>query len=51
MSSEKNLREEITSVAKEIGIDKVGFTTRERLEDAPPSLSVSLSIRPRYDPF
>ena len=32
-----SLKEEITSVAREIGIDKVGFTSRERLADAPPS--------------
>ena len=33
----RGLKEEITSIAKEMGIDKVGFTSRERLEDAPPS--------------
>ena len=31
------LKEEITAIAREMGIDKIGFTTRERLEDAPPS--------------
>jgi len=31
-----SLKEEIVSIAQEIGIDKVGFTTRQRLEDAPP---------------
>jgi len=31
------MKEEIISIAKEMGIDKIGFTTRERLEDAPPS--------------
>ena len=32
-----SLKEEITSIAREIGIDKVGFTSKERLKDAPPS--------------
>lgn len=32
-----SLREEISSMARGMGIDKVGFTTRERLADAPPS--------------
>jgi len=32
-----SLKEEIVSIAQEIGIDKVGFTSRQRLEDAPPS--------------
>jgi len=31
------LKQEITSIAREMGIDKVGFTSRERLRDAPPS--------------
>ncbi|MBM3172184.1 MAG: epoxyqueuosine reductase, partial [Chloroflexi bacterium] len=31
------LKQEITKLAREIGINKVGFTTRERLADAPPS--------------
>ena len=31
------LKEEITSVARGMGIDKVGFTSKERLQDAPPS--------------
>lgn len=32
-----SLKEEITSVARGLGIDKVGFTFNGRLEDAPPS--------------
>ncbi|MDP6101310.1 MAG: hypothetical protein QGH66_07855 [Dehalococcoidia bacterium] len=32
-----NLKEEITSVAQGMGMDKVGFTSKERLQDAPPS--------------
>ena len=32
-----SLKEEIFSMARRMGIDKVGFTTRERLADAPPS--------------
>lgn len=32
-----NLKEEIISLARQMGIDKIGFTTRERLADAPPS--------------
>lgn len=32
-----SLKREITELAKKMGIDKVGFTTRERLADAPPS--------------
>jgi len=32
-----SLKEEIISLARDMGIDKIGFTTRERLEDAPPS--------------
>lgn len=32
-----SLKEEIVSIAQQIGIAKVGFTSRERLEDAPPS--------------
>ena len=31
------LKEEIISLARQMGIDKIGFTTRERLVDAPPS--------------
>ena len=31
------LTEEITSVARDMGMDKVGFTSKERLQDAPPS--------------
>ena len=31
------LKEEIISITKEWGIDNVGFTSRERLEDTPPS--------------
>jgi len=31
------LKEEITSIARQMGIDKIGFTTKERLQDAPPS--------------
>jgi len=31
------LKQEIRSIAREMGIDKVGFTSRERLRDAPPS--------------
>ncbi len=33
----QRLKEEIVSTARRMGIDKVGFTTRERLADAPPS--------------
>jgi epoxyqueuosine reductase len=33
----KDLKKEIISVAKEMGVDKVGFTSRDRLDDAPPS--------------
>ena len=32
-----SLKEEIASMARRMGIDKIGFTTRERLADAPPS--------------
>ena len=32
-----SLKEEIVSIAQGIGIDKVGFTSKERLQDAPPS--------------
>ena len=32
-----SLKEEIVSIARQMGVDKVGFTSRERLEDAPPS--------------
>jgi len=32
-----SLKEEIVSMARGMGVDKVGFTTRERLADAPPS--------------
>jgi len=31
------LRKEIVTISQDEGVDKVGFTTRERLEDAPPS--------------
>jgi len=31
------LKEEIISLARQMGIDKIGFTTRERLTDSPPS--------------
>jgi epoxyqueuosine reductase len=31
------IKEEITALAREIGVDKIGFTTRKRLENAPPS--------------
>ncbi|MBM3183201.1 MAG: epoxyqueuosine reductase [Chloroflexi bacterium] len=31
------LKQEITKLAREMGIDKIGVTTRERLSDAPPS--------------
>ncbi len=31
------LKEEIRELARKMGIDKVGFTTKERLGDAPPS--------------
>jgi Pyruvate/2-oxoacid:ferredoxin oxidoreductase delta subunit len=30
-----NIRDEIISTARQMGIDKIGFTTRERLSDAP----------------
>ena len=36
-----NLKKEITTIAREMGIDKIGFTTRERLADAPPSADLS----------
>ena len=32
-----SLKEEIISIARGMGIDKVGFSSRKRLEDAPPS--------------
>ena len=32
-----NLKEEIVLLARDMGIDKVGFTSRKRLENAPPS--------------
>ncbi|MBU2234375.1 MAG: hypothetical protein KKE49_01875, partial [Proteobacteria bacterium] len=32
-----SIKKEIISIAKQMGIDKIGFTTRERLSDAPPS--------------
>ena len=32
-----SLKEEILALAHKMGIDKVGFTTKERLGDAPPS--------------
>jgi len=31
------LKEEIVSIVREVGIDKVGFTSKKRLEDTPPS--------------
>ena len=31
------LKEEITSIARQMGVDKIGFTTKDRLQDAPPS--------------
>ena len=31
------LKEEITAIASEVGVDEAGFTSRERLADAPPS--------------
>ena len=36
-----SLKKEITTIAREMGIDKIGFTTRERLADAPPSADLS----------
>jgi len=36
-----NLKQEITELAREMGIDKVGFTSKERLDDAPPSGDMS----------
>ena len=36
-SDMSSLKEDIISLAREMGVDKVGFTTRERLNDAPPS--------------
>jgi len=36
-----NLKEEIKAIAKEKGIDKVGFTTKNCLQDAPPSGDLS----------
>ncbi len=32
-----NIKDEIIDIARQMGIDKIGFTTRERLSDAPPS--------------
>jgi len=32
-----NIKDEIIALARRMGIDKIGFTTRERLSDAPPS--------------
>jgi len=40
-SEVSTLREEIISLAKKMGIDKIGFTSRERLNDAPPSGDLS----------
>jgi len=31
------LKEEIRSIGRQMGVDKIGFTTKERLKDAPPS--------------
>ena len=36
-SKASTLKEEIISLAREMGVDKIGFTSRERLSDAPPS--------------
>lgn len=36
-----SLKKEITSIARQMGIDKIGFTTKERLDDAPPSADLS----------
>ncbi len=36
-SKVSSLKEEIISLAQKLGIDKIGFTSRERLSDAPPS--------------
>jgi hypothetical protein len=30
-----NIKDEIIDTARQMGIDKIGFTTRERLSDAP----------------
>ena len=32
-----SIKDDIIELAKQMGIDKIGFTTRERLSDAPPS--------------
>jgi hypothetical protein len=32
-----SLKDEILALAREMGVDKAGFTSRERLQDAPPS--------------
>lgn len=36
-----SIKDEIISVARAIGVDKVGFTSRERLENAPPSADLA----------
>ena len=36
-----SLKREITTIAREMGIDKIGFTTKERLDEAPPSGDLS----------
>jgi len=36
-----SMKEEITSIAREMGLDKIGFTSKERLKDAPPSADLA----------
>ncbi len=38
------LKEEIISIAQEMGVDKIGFTTKKRLEDAPPSADLAYML-------
>jgi epoxyqueuosine reductase len=40
-SAPSGLKEEIIALAQRMGIDKIGFTSRERLDDAPPSGDLS----------
>lgn len=36
-----SIKEEITSIAREMGLDKIGFTTKDRLKGAPPSADLT----------
>lgn len=39
-----SLKEEIISLARKMGVDKIGFTSRERLNDAPPSGDLGFTL-------